>query len=253
MTAELLDFERRKVVFTIDRFRTFAKTRQAMLFPPFQMLQALQARIMGISFWERQSDKRMKLSNGKFLSVGQFIAAVSLGFFCAAWFYFGKVVIICFNLLSHAYSVPLLTSLSPPSQHNGGKITKAQRQYISLSTPGPSRDDDSQHKPPSLSLGVQPMDLSQVAGPRAKRRQSAAEAQVRCVVDCFCFDKRCVLASVVVKCAKCWSCVSAFLLNVLLVGLYCASKLPHSTCSQSRPGQRQRPGRPVHPYHQAVE
>lgn len=30
------------------------------------------------------------------------------------------------------------------------------------------------------------MDLSQVAGPRAKRKQSAAEAQVRCVAGCVC-------------------------------------------------------------------
>lgn len=78
MTAELQDFERRKVIFTIDRFRSFAKTRQAMLFPPHQMLQALQAKIMGIAFWERQAEKRLKLSNGKFLSVGQFIALVSM-------------------------------------------------------------------------------------------------------------------------------------------------------------------------------
>ena len=74
---ELHDFERRKVVFNIDRFRTFAKNHQAMLFPAFQMMQALQRKILGISFWERLAGKRIKLSNGKFLSVGQFIAAVS--------------------------------------------------------------------------------------------------------------------------------------------------------------------------------
>lgn len=65
------------MVFTLERFHTFAKSRQAMLFPPFQMLQALQAKILGISFWESLANKRIKLSNGKHLSVGQFIAAVS--------------------------------------------------------------------------------------------------------------------------------------------------------------------------------
>lgn len=78
VTAELLDFERRKVVFSLDRFRKFTKTHQAVLLPPVQILETLQKKTLGVVTWERLAEKRTKLSNGRYLSVKKFIALVSI-------------------------------------------------------------------------------------------------------------------------------------------------------------------------------
>jgi hypothetical protein len=38
---------------------------------------ALQRKILGVRFWEKNANKRLKFSNGKYISVGNFILFVS--------------------------------------------------------------------------------------------------------------------------------------------------------------------------------
>jgi len=75
MAAELLDHAKNfRDPFTIDTFRAFVKTHQALLFPAFQMQLALQRKFLGTAFWEKNADRRMEICNGKYISVGAFIA-----------------------------------------------------------------------------------------------------------------------------------------------------------------------------------
>jgi hypothetical protein len=61
----------------LREFSDFVKTRQALLFPAFQMQTALRSKILGEKFWEDHANKRIRFTNGKYISVGQFIVAVS--------------------------------------------------------------------------------------------------------------------------------------------------------------------------------
>eukprot|EP01032_Pedospumella_encystans_P011241 gene11241-13081_t len=75
MAAELLDHARKfRDPFTVETFRTFVKTHQALLFPAFQMQLALQRKFLGTAFWESNANRRMEICNGKYISVGNFIA-----------------------------------------------------------------------------------------------------------------------------------------------------------------------------------
>lgn len=76
MASELRTYEDNTESFDIENFQGFARTHQNMLFPVFQMQLALQRKVLGIRFWERNAQRRMKLSNGKYVSIGQFILEV---------------------------------------------------------------------------------------------------------------------------------------------------------------------------------
>ena len=77
IAAELATYEtRNKEPFKIDNFHKFIKTHQAMLFPAFQMQLALQRKFLGTSYWESNSNRRMELCDGKYISVGKFILEV---------------------------------------------------------------------------------------------------------------------------------------------------------------------------------
>jgi hypothetical protein len=62
----------------LREFSDFVRTRQALLFPAFQMQAALRRKILGEKFWENHANKRIRFTNGKYISVGQFIVAVSV-------------------------------------------------------------------------------------------------------------------------------------------------------------------------------
>jgi hypothetical protein len=62
----------------IDQFRLFTKSHQALLFPAFQMQSALQRKVLGHSFWEKNAERRIKFSNGQYVSIGNFILMVCL-------------------------------------------------------------------------------------------------------------------------------------------------------------------------------
>jgi hypothetical protein len=73
----LREIEKAGQLLDIEKFRLFVKTHQALLFPAFQMQLALRRKILGVRFWERNAQKRIKFSNGKYISVGNFILFVS--------------------------------------------------------------------------------------------------------------------------------------------------------------------------------
>jgi hypothetical protein len=69
---------------TITEFREFVRKYPALLFPAFNLQETLQKKIMGTEFWKFFSDRRLTLSNGKYIEIGEFMALVrvfSLNFF----------------------------------------------------------------------------------------------------------------------------------------------------------------------------
>lgn len=61
---------------TLNRFLEFAKHHHSLLFPAFQMQLYLKKNLLGVNFWERCADRRIKLSKKKFVTVKQLIEMV---------------------------------------------------------------------------------------------------------------------------------------------------------------------------------
>jgi hypothetical protein len=61
---------------SVTQFRQFAKSHQALLFPAFQMQLALQLKVLGQGFWERNAQRRIKFSDGQYVSIEKFILGV---------------------------------------------------------------------------------------------------------------------------------------------------------------------------------
>lgn len=59
-----------KATINVDRFRAFVTTHPALLFPAFQMQLALRQHVLGVRFWQRCAQKRIKLVNGTRITVG---------------------------------------------------------------------------------------------------------------------------------------------------------------------------------------
>lgn len=76
MTAELKAFSDTMETFNVKRFHEYIKTHQAMLFPAFQMQLALQRKFLGVPYWEKSADKRIKLCKGKYISIEKFLLSV---------------------------------------------------------------------------------------------------------------------------------------------------------------------------------
>ena len=62
---------------TVTEFREFIRKYPALLFPAFQLQDNLVSQVMGNDFWRIFSEKRMKLSNGNYIEIGEFMALVS--------------------------------------------------------------------------------------------------------------------------------------------------------------------------------
>lgn len=66
----------------MDKFHTFMMNHQAVLFPAFQMQLAVQNKIIGTSYWLKQTEQRVKLSklinNNTYVSIAQLIDRVSV-------------------------------------------------------------------------------------------------------------------------------------------------------------------------------
>lgn len=56
---------------TKDMFRDFLKKHPALLFPAFQMQKLIKKKVLGYRFWKSYTDRRIELSKGVYLSVGQ--------------------------------------------------------------------------------------------------------------------------------------------------------------------------------------
>lgn len=57
----------------IDKFRKFVKKHPALLFPAFEMQRKMQKHTLGVSYWRRLGDKRLKLSSGQFVPIKKFM------------------------------------------------------------------------------------------------------------------------------------------------------------------------------------
>lgn len=75
--AELDSFRTRNEKFNVYKFHRFMRNHQAMLYPAFQMQQALHTKIVGESFWEKQTARREARSQGEYVSLAHFMLAVS--------------------------------------------------------------------------------------------------------------------------------------------------------------------------------
>ena len=58
----------------IEDFREFSRTHPALLFNAFQMQEAIQERVLGRTFWEYYSERRIEVSKGRlYVPVTEFI------------------------------------------------------------------------------------------------------------------------------------------------------------------------------------
>ena len=69
--------ERKGNPINTTHFRDFALNHQALLYPAFVMQSALRRKILGSGFWERQTEKRMRITKGKYVPVRDFLVNVS--------------------------------------------------------------------------------------------------------------------------------------------------------------------------------
>lgn len=61
----------------LEVFLDFARLRQSLLFPAFEMQLALRTQILGVSFWEKTADRRVKLSKNKYITIQKLLELVS--------------------------------------------------------------------------------------------------------------------------------------------------------------------------------
>ena len=57
----------------IDEFRAFSQKHQALLYPAFEIQRMIQSKILGEEFWNLLSLRRMELSEGKYIPIGEFM------------------------------------------------------------------------------------------------------------------------------------------------------------------------------------
>jgi hypothetical protein len=61
-----------------EAFCKFAKNHNALLFPAFEMQTALQRSTLGTAFWQRNSERRIEISKGRFVPIGKLMELVRL-------------------------------------------------------------------------------------------------------------------------------------------------------------------------------
>ncbi len=80
-------------VVDVDAFLQFSTSHQYLLFPAFQLQLLLRTKIMGVSFWETHGQRRMKLSDNKYVKLEDFLTLVCFSNLC----YFSKFWLISFS------------------------------------------------------------------------------------------------------------------------------------------------------------
>ena len=63
-----------------EKFFEFCRYHNAMLFPAFQLQLKLQETVMGRSFWEKCTNRRVELSKGTYVTMGDLMEMVSTSF-----------------------------------------------------------------------------------------------------------------------------------------------------------------------------
>eukprot|EP01039_Chlorochromonas_danica_P007795 gene7795-8606_t len=59
---------------TLGRFLEFSRTHHSLLFPAFQLQLALKKSLLGVSFWEKHSERRVKTSSNKYIKIKDILA-----------------------------------------------------------------------------------------------------------------------------------------------------------------------------------
>jgi hypothetical protein len=83
----------------IDSFKLFSRTHPALLFPAFEMQNALQRNILGTRFWEKHANRRIEICKGQFLPIAKFMEIVSFSVFSFQFFSFFFIFFIFFIFL----------------------------------------------------------------------------------------------------------------------------------------------------------
>lgn len=58
----------------LARFLEFSRTHHSLLFPAFQLQLALKKSLLGVSFWEKHSERRVKTSSNKYIKIKDILA-----------------------------------------------------------------------------------------------------------------------------------------------------------------------------------
>ena len=58
---------------TPANFKKFCKTHHQLLYPAFKVQRRIQKKVMGILFWEKQAEKRIKITKGSYVSIQKFM------------------------------------------------------------------------------------------------------------------------------------------------------------------------------------
>lgn len=70
---DLEEFIEQKGDINLDRFLVFVQNHHSLLFPAFQMQLALKQNILGVRFWEKASDRRVRLSQKKYVTIKEIL------------------------------------------------------------------------------------------------------------------------------------------------------------------------------------
>ena len=62
---------------SIEALKTFGKHHQALLYPVFKLQHHMQESVLGTGFWHKASDRRVELSKGKYVTMGDLLNLVS--------------------------------------------------------------------------------------------------------------------------------------------------------------------------------
>lgn len=61
----------------LPRFLEFTRTHHSLLFPAFQLQLSLKKALLGVSFWEKHAERRVKVSKDKYIKIKDLLALVS--------------------------------------------------------------------------------------------------------------------------------------------------------------------------------
>jgi len=76
-SAQLAQYEESKRKFNTEKFKIYMVHNQMLLFPAFNMQQALQRKVCGSGFWAKQTKRRHHLCNGEYISIAKLLVMVS--------------------------------------------------------------------------------------------------------------------------------------------------------------------------------
>ena len=76
-SAQLAQYEESKRKFNVEKFSIYMAHNQVLLFPAFNLQQALQRKVCGTGFWTKQTKRRHSLCGGEYVSIAKLLVMVS--------------------------------------------------------------------------------------------------------------------------------------------------------------------------------